>query len=91
MKSFAASAGSLDNYRVPAVINWGSIRLVPQAEIMELQQKLDEVKSDLAALNSVYRMNRDYIDFVKSKLANPAFVTEQDIVDYRNSIARGKK
>lgn len=59
-----------------------------QSEIVKLQQKLDDVENELFTLNEVYRMNRDYIDFVKGRLANTGFVTEQDIVDYRNEIKK---
>lgn len=77
-----------NNYEFKAVINNVEIILVPQSEIVKLQQKLDDVENELFTLNEVYRMNRDYIDFVKGRLANTGFVTEQDIVDYRNEIKK---
>ena len=47
--------------------------------------------SEYEALNQVYIMNREWIRFVKDRIRNVGFVTEQDFIDYQNSIKKELK
>lgn len=66
--SFKKVEESVDNYQITAVINGVSIVMVPQAKVLELQEKLDEAKDELVALNSERLRAVSCINFLKSYL-----------------------
>lgn len=39
----------------------------------------EDIQNELYTLNEVYRMNREYIEIVKSRLLNQGYLTELDI------------
>ena len=50
----------------------------------DLYDQLKEKIADLERTEKVYLMNREWIEFVKGKINSVGFVTELDLIDYRN-------
>lgn len=66
--SFKKVEESIDNYQITAVINGVSIAMVPQAKVLELQEKLDEAKDELVALKSELFRTASRISFLENCL-----------------------
>jgi hypothetical protein len=55
------------------------------------ENKIADMKFELEAADKIYRMNRTYIDFIRSRIINVGFVTERDIIDHMNEVKNESK
>lgn len=73
----------------PSVKEYGeTFEVVQKSEYEKVNEALKVAVDELEALRKVYYMNREYIEMVKARLTNQGYVTELDIKNDTEGLAK---